>query len=325
MAVAREMVQRAAACGVDAVKFQSFTADGLTHAQLAADQHAFFAQFELSRAEHAELAALCREHGVDFLSTPFDFGMADLLAGLDVPAFKIASCDLTNLPLVRHCAAYGKPLYISTGMGDLAEAQAARAAALAAGAPRVVLLQCTTNYPTAYADVQLRALAALATAGGPAAAASPSEIGFSDHSIGNWCCFGAVALGAVVIEKHFCLDKSAPGPDIACSCDPAELAELVRGIRALEAALGTADKHMLPSEEAIARIARRGVYYAADLPAGHVLGAADLRFLRPASALSPAQADALLGGALRQAVSAGAAASLADTADGGAQAAEPGA
>jgi sialic acid synthase SpsE len=323
MAVAREMVAQAAAAGVDAVKFQSFTADGLTHAQLAADQHAFFAQFELSRAEHVELAGLCREYGVDFLSTPFDFGMADLLSELGVPAFKIASCDLTNLPLIRHCAAYGKPLYISTGMGDQAEARIALEAAERAGAPRVVLLQCTTNYPTAYPDVNLRALEALSSSGPCAAAlhtpsadgdteaaATPCEVGFSDHSIGNWCCFGAVALGAVVIEKHFCLDKSVPGPDIACSCDPPELAELVRGIRALELALGEPNKQMLPSEREIARIARRGVYYAGDLPAGHTLTPADLRFLRPASSLSPAAAAELLGRSLKRPVTAGIAADL---------------
>jgi sialic acid synthase SpsE len=152
--------------------------------------------------------------------------------------------------------------------------------------------------------VQLRALEALAAVG--------AEVGFSDHSIGNWCSFGAVALGAVVIEKHFCLDKSAPGPDIACSCDPPELADLVQGIRALEQALGTADKRQLPGEVEIARIARRGVYYAGDLPAGHVLGPADLRFLRPASSLSPAEAELLLGAALRSPVRAGAAAELAD-------------
>lgn len=303
MAIAREMAVRAAEAGADAIKFQSFTADGLTHAQLAADQHAFFAQYELGKVEHAELAALCREHGVDFLSTPFDFEMADLLAELSVPAFKIASCDLTNLPLIRRCAGYGRPLYISTGMGSLTEARAARNAALAAGAPEVVLLQCTTNYPAAYADVHLLSIRALQELG-PA--------GFSDHSIGNYACFGAAALGAVVIEKHFCLDKSAPGPDIACSCDPAELADLVRGIRTLETALGSADKQQLAGEEEIARIARRGVYYATDLPAGHVLTQADLRFLRPAAALSPADAERLIGLRLRRDAAAGAAAALSD-------------
>src|SRR5690606_3022274 len=130
-------------------------------------------------------------------------------------------------------------------------------AALESGASRVVLLQCTTNYPASYADVNLLALGALDEVG---------ETGFSDHSIGNYCCFAAAGLGAVVIEKHFCLDKPQPGPDIACSCDPAELADLVRGVRAVSEALGQPDKRMLDSEAEIARIARRGVYYAADLP-----------------------------------------------------------
>jgi sialic acid synthase SpsE len=296
MAVAREMVVRAAAAGADAVKFQSFTADGLTHAQLAADQHAFFARYELGRAEHAELAALCAEHGVDFLSTPFDFALADMLAGLGVPAFKIASCDLTNLPLIVHCARYGRPLFISTGMGSQAEAAAAAASARAAGAPHVVLLQCTTSYPTPYPAVQLSALAELAQLG---------PVGFSDHSVGNYCCFAAVALGATVIEKHFCLDKSAPGPDIACSCDPVELADLVQGIRALEQALGGGGKRQLAEEADVARIARRGAYFARDLEAGALLGPDGITYLRPAGRLTPGEAAKYIGRGLGCPVRAG--------------------
>jgi N,N'-diacetyllegionaminate synthase len=303
--VAAQMVTVAARAGVDAMKFQSFTADGLTHSVLAADQHEFFARFELSRAEHAKLAGLCHDAGVDFLSTPFDFGMAQMLADLGVPAFKIASCDLTNLPLIRFCARFGKPLYISTGMGGFAEAKAAADAAREAGSPRVVLLQCTTNYPTAHADVNLRMLAALREAGG-------GEAGFSDHSVGNYACFAAVALGACVIEKHFCLDKSAAGPDIPGSCGPDELADLVAGIRAIEQALGSGDKQMIASERDIAAIARRSIFYAQDLPAGHVITEADLAFLRPASGLSPARADELTGKPLAHAVNAGAAAKLED-------------
>ncbi|MCH7472804.1 N-acetylneuraminate synthase family protein, partial [bacterium] len=240
MEVAGKMVAAAADAGADAVKFQSFTAKGLTHAELAADQHEFFRRFELGREEHAELARLCRDSGIDFMSTPFDFRMVDLLAELGVPAFKIASCDLTNLPLIKHAAKYGKPMFISTGMGDIAEAKEAQRAASGAGAPRVVLLQCTTNYPAAYEDVNLRAMQTLATEVG-------CEAGFSDHSIGNYCCFAAAALGAAVIEKHFCLDKSAEGPDIACSCNAAELADLVQGIRSIELGLGTGEKVMRES------------------------------------------------------------------------------
>ncbi|MCC7478349.1 N-acetylneuraminate synthase family protein [bacterium] len=309
--VAQEMVRVAAASGVNAVKFQSFTAAGLAHSELAADQHAFFRRFELSRSEHSALAEICRSCGVDFLSTPFDLAAADMLAELDVPAFKIASCDLTNLPLIRHCASFGKPLYISTGMGNIKEARSAAVAARVAGASEVVLLQCTTNYPTAYADVNLRAISSLARELSDLHGVSS---GFSDHSIGNWCCFGAVALGARVIEKHFCLDKSAPGPDIACSCSPDELSELVQGIRALEEAMGTERKQMLDSEKEIAAVARRAIYYTRSLPAGHVLSASDITFLRPAGPLSPAQADEIVGLGLSRAVEAGEAARRDDVA-----------
>lgn len=307
--VAARMVEIAASAGVDAVKFQSFTAKGLTHEILAADQHEFFARFELSRAEHAELARLCREAGVDFLSTPFDFAMADLLAELHVPAFKIASSDLTCLPLIEYVAAKGKPMFISTGMGDVKEARAAHLTAKAHGAPRVVLLQCTTNYPTAYPDVNLRAMQTLAEEVG-------CDVGFSDHSIGNYACFAAVALGARVIEKHFCLDKSAEGPDIPGSCDPAELGDLVRGFRAIEQALGSGEKRMRDSEREVAPLARRSIFYARDLRAGHVLVPADFTFLRPASGLSPARAGELVGKPLALDVVAGSAARFEDVVDG---------
>ncbi len=302
---AAEMVAVAARAGVDAVKFQSFTADGLTHPVLAADQYDFFKHVELSRAEQLKLAGLCREAGVDFLSTPFDFISAQLLADIGVPAFKIASCDLTNLPLIRFCARFGKPMYISTGMGDIAEAKAAADAARKAGSPRVVLLQCTTNYPTAPEDVNLRMLSALREAGG-------GEAGFSDHSVGNYACFAAVALGACVIEKHFCLDKRAKGPDIPGSCSPKQLPDLVNGIRAIERELGASAKQMVQSEREMAKVARRSIFYSRALPAGHVITELDLAFLRPACGLSPARADELVGNALKHGVNAGDAAKLED-------------
>lgn len=310
LAIAAEMIKVAAGAGVDAVKFQSFSAAGLTHAVLAADQHEFFARFELSRDEHRHLAALCAGHGVDFLSTPFDPALATMLADLGVPAFKIASCDLTNIPLIEHCAGFGKPLYVSTGMGNLAEARQAYEAARRAGSPRVVLLQCTTNYPTALADVNLRAMVTMGEELGCA-------VGYSDHSVGNWACYGAAALGAAVIEKHFCLDKDATGPDIPGSCSPHELGELVAGIRAIEACRGSGAKAMGAGERDIAVIARRSIYYAADLPAGHVLAADDFVCLRPAGGLSPARLGELTGRALGRAVRAGDTAALEDVAGNG--------
>src|SRR5690606_3165542 len=208
-----EMVRRAAAAGADAIKFQSFTASGLAHDSLAADQHEFFSRYELGRDEHMKLRELCRDTGIDFLSTPFDSSMLALLEELHVPAYKIASCDLTNLPFIAEVAARRKPMYISTGMGSMDEVWRAYETAVEHGCPQVVMLQCTTQYPTPYPQVNLRAMLAMYDEVG-------CDVGFSDHSIGNYCCLAAVGMGACVIEKHFCLDKSADGPDIAGSCDP---------------------------------------------------------------------------------------------------------
>jgi len=296
--VAAEMVGVAADAGIDAVKFQSFTAGGLTHSALAADQHEFFAKYELSRDEHRELAGICESHGVDFLSTPFDHGMAKMLNELGVRAFKIASCDLTNIPLIECCAAFDKPLFISTGMGSVDEVKQAYNAARNAGNGKVTMLQCTTNYPTAYTDVNLGALKVMREAVG-------CSVGFSDHSIGNWACFGAAALGAEVIEKHFCLDKSASGPDIPGSCGPDELKDLVQGIRSLTECLGSGDKVMRASEREVAVIARRSIYYARDIRAGQTLQSGDFICLRPAGGMSPARLGELMGRALKRDVKAG--------------------
>lgn len=305
IAVARRMVEVAAAAGVDAVKFQSFTAKGLTHEKLAADQHEFFAKYELTRDEHVQLAEACREFSVDFLSTPFDFEMVDLLDSLGVPAFKIASSDLTFLPLIEYAAQKGKPMYISTGMGNVEESKVACSVALLHGSPRVVLLQCTTNYPTAYADVNLLAMRTLRAHIG-------ADVGFSDHSIGNYCCFAAVALGATVIEKHFCLDKSLSGPDIPGSADPLELADLTAGIRSIEQALGSGAKAMRESEKSVATVARRSIYYTSMLAARHVLERRDFIFLRPGSGMPPADVDKLLGRPLAKDVAPGAMAQPSD-------------
>ncbi|MCB1186482.1 N-acetylneuraminate synthase family protein [bacterium] len=305
MRVAAEMVRIAAAAGANAVKFQSFTASGLAHDSLAADQHAFFSKYELGRREHAELNELCRSEGIVFLSTPFDTDMLALLEELHVPAYKVASCDLTNLPFIAAIASRRKPMYISTGMGSMDEVWRAYETAIEHGCPQVVMLQCTTQYPTPYPQVNLRSMLAISDEVG-------CDVGFSDHSIGNWCCFAAVGMGASVIEKHFCLDKSVAGPDIPGSCSPEELTDLVQGIRAIEQAMGRRVKQMQESEEQIAGIARRSAFYACDLGAGHVLCEQDLKFLRPGTGLAPQAAMQLLGRELRMSVRNGAQVKSAD-------------
>jgi N,N'-diacetyllegionaminate synthase len=288
MAAALELVRAAKAAGADAIKFQSFRADTLAHPHFAADQLEFFRRLELSREAHFELMGACLDEGIDFLSTPFDFEMVDLLCELGVPALKIASGDATHLPLISYAARQGRPLYISTGMCTLAEAADAYYCALEEGAPRVVLLHCTSSYPAPYEDANLAALQTLA-------GELFCEVGYSDHTVGLQCCLGAAALGAVVIEKHFCLDKNASGPDIAGSCDPAELARLAQHLKVLDLARGDGVKRPMPSELANRAVARRSVVYARDLPGGHVVSADDVLYLRPVIGLSPAEAYRFFG------------------------------
>lgn len=286
-----EMIHAAAQCGVSAAKFQSFTADTLVHRGLAAEQWAFFRGVELSIADHYRLAKTCLEAGIDFLSTPFDFAMVDLLVDINVPAIKIASGDLTNLPLIRYAARTGRPMFISTGMGNMAEVQAAVDAVMDVSDAEIVLMQCTSAYPTQYQDVHLSAIFAMAQHTG-------CSVGFSDHSVGSFVAFAAAAFGVGVIEKHFCLDKSAGGPDIECSADPIEMAELVYCCKVIRQAIGQPEKRMLDCERETAAVARRSIFYAADLPVGHVITDADLVYLRPAGGMSPADAADIVGSRL---------------------------
>ncbi len=286
--VAREMIRSAAAAGADAVKFQSFTASELASKRHACEQYEFFKNFELSDDAHREFADVCSACGVEFLSTPFDFAKVDLLDSIGVKSFKIASCDLTNLPLIAYAAKKRKPMYISTGMGSLGEAMTAYEVALEAGCPRAVMLHCTTIYPTPYEAANLRAISEMRSVFG-------GDVGFSDHTIGNYACYAAVALGARVIEKHFALDKSVEGPDIPGSCDPSELAELVRGIRAVELSLGTGEKAPQSGELGMLDIARRSAFSAMDIPAGALVVMDMLSFKRPGDGISPADLSPVLG------------------------------
>jgi len=286
--VAREMIQKASNAKVDAIKFQSFTAAELASKNYAPDQYEFFKRFELSENDHRMLADECKRIGIEFMSTPFDFEKADMLERLQVDVFKIASCDLTNIPLIKHVAKKKKPMFISTGMGSLDETKAAYNAALDAGCPRAVMLHCTTLYPTPYSEANLLAILEMAEHFG-------GNVGFSDHTIGNYSCIAAAALGAKVIEKHFALDKSVEGPDIPGSCDYEELADLVNGIRAVEEALGTGIKTAQPSELDMIAIARRSIFSANSIPAGTVISEEMLAFRRPGDGIKPSQADEIIG------------------------------
>lgn len=310
MALAKRLINVAARAGADAVKFQTFSADRLASAEApkaayqkqttSADesQHAMLKRLELGPEEHRLLIDHAHARGIMFLSSPFDEQAADFLETLDVPAFKIPSGEIVNLPFLRHVAAKGRPVILSTGMAEMDEVEAAVAEIAATGLRELILLHCVSDYPADPAEANLRAIDTMQRATG-------LPVGFSDHTKGTAVALAAVALGACVIEKHFTLDRTLPGPDHRASLEPDELAALVRDIRAVERSLGDGRKRPQPSEMGNRAVVRKSLVAARDLPAGVALEAADLAAVRPGTGLSPAVAPRLVGRRLRNAISAG--------------------
>lgn len=299
-ALARRLVDAAKAARADAVKFQTFKSVNVIAAtapkaeyqarQTGAEesQLEMVKALELSYADFRDLRDYCQRQEILFLSTPFEEESADFLDSLGVPLFKIPSGELTNLPFLAHVAGKGRPLIISTGMATMSEVAAALECIREQGDPPVVLLQCVSNYPASPADINLRAMQTMArTFGVP--------VGYSDHTLGIEVALAAVALGACVIEKHFTLDRNLPGPDHQASLEPAQLAELVRGIRAVESALGSGRKEPTPSEANTAAIARKSLVAARTLTAGTILTREMVAIKRPGTGLSPARLAVIIG------------------------------
>ena len=247
VAKALRMIDDAAAAGCECVKIQSHViADEMIPNRVVPGNASesiwdIMSRCALSEADEARLMAHARSHGLLFLSTPFSRAAADRLARLGLPAFKIGSGECNNYPLIRHVAAFGKPVILSTGMNDLASITPSVEILRSARVP-FALLHCTSMYPTPYAKVRLGGLGDLARA------FPDAVLGLSDHSLGNYTSFAAIALGACILEKHFTSDTSWPGPDVPISLDPPALADLVRGSRAIHLALG-GTKDVLPEEQ----------------------------------------------------------------------------
>lgn len=296
---AKQLALVAAQAGADAVKFQQFRASSLVLESApkapyqeegtgGGSQWEMLRRLELDEASLTEIETYCREAGIMFLSSVFDEEGVDFLETLGVPAYKLGSGELTNLPLLRHAARKRKPLILSTGMSTLEEVSDAVGTVREAGCREIVLLHCVSSYPAAPQDANLRAMETLRrTFDVPA--------GFSDHTGGIEVALGAVALGALVIEKHFTLDRCSAGPDHKASLEPPELTALIRGIRTVELALGSGRKGPVPAEEETARVARRSIVAAEDIPSGARISDKFLAFKRPGTGLAPAMRSQVVG------------------------------
>lgn len=300
--LAMELINAAADAGADLVKFQTFSADRLVTAyakkaeyqfintDASETQHQMLRRLEMNEDMHRTLIAHCAEKGIGFFSTGFDIESVNLLLSLGQNHFKIPSGEITNLPYLRHIGALGRRILLSTGMSTLGEVEAALEVLVAAGTPRekIVVLHCTTEYPTPMCEVNLRAMQSMSRALGVA-------VGYSDHTVGIEVSLAAVALGAKVIEKHFTLDRNLPGPDHKASLEPAELAALVKAIRNVEFALGNGVKRPTPSEIKNRSVVRKSLVAISPISRGDVFGVHNMVVKRPGTGLSPMMWDDMLG------------------------------
>jgi len=278
-AKARRMVDDASAAGCECVKFQCHVIDDEMIPNDVIPGNAtesiwnIMARCALSEADERALKQYAEAKGLIYLSTPFSRAAADRLRTMDLPAYKIGSGECNNYPLVRHIATFGKPVILSTGMNDLESIRPSVEILRAAGVP-FALTHCTSMYPTPYDKVRLGAIGDLHQA------FPDAVVGLSDHSLGNYTCLAAVALGARILEKHFTSDKAWPGPDVPISMDPAELGDLVRGSRAIFEALG-GGKTILSEEQPTIDFAYACVVSIADIGAGEALTASNVWVKRP--------------------------------------------
>jgi N-acetylneuraminate synthase len=308
---AMAIVEAIAASGAHALKLQTYTADTMT---LDLQEREFFIDdphspwkgtslyklYELAHTPwewHAPLFERARQLGLVAFSTPFDATAVDFLQSLDVPAYKIASFENTDLPLIRKVAASGKPLIVSTGMASLAEIDEAVRTARTCGCDDLVLMKCTSSYPASPASSNLATIRQLRNTFG-------CEVGLSDHTAGVGVAVAAVALGASVIEKHFTLSRAEGGVDAAFSLEPHEFRQLVSETQAAWEALG-AVRFGATDEERGSLVFRRSLYICADLAAGDVLTAQNLRAIRPGYGLPPKFLEQLLGKRVGRAVKRG--------------------
>ncbi|MFN6960930.1 MAG: pseudaminic acid synthase [Rhodocyclaceae bacterium] len=302
-------LEAAKRAGADAVKLQTYTADTMT---IDCDEpeftiqggpwqgyslHALYQEAHTPFEWHRPLFDHARQLGITIFSTPFDESAVELLERLETPAYKIASFEATDLPLIRTVARTGKPIILSTGMASLEEVAEAVDSARSNGCREIVLLHCVSSYPAPTDQANLRMIPALARRFGV-------PVGLSDHTLGATAAVAAVALGACVIEKHFTLSRAEKGPDSEFSMEPEEFGRLRAQTQLAWQALGSGD-FVRPAAESDSKVFRRSIYFVRDLPAGAIVGPEDIRRIRPGFGLPPKYFEALIGRRLKVAVKRG--------------------
>ncbi len=302
LAVAERMVKVAAAAGADAIKFQTFVPEALVtrHAGLAGYQKDAYQgkmtqlkmlqKLRLDLPAHKKLIRCCQRRGIIFLSTPFDEASLGMLRDLGLAMIKIPSGEITNRRLLHLAGSLRKKIILSTGMADTLEIARALSVLMAAGTPKsaITVMHSHSEYPTEFRDANLRAVHTIRQRFG-------IRVGYSDHTLGFEAAIAAVALGAEVIEKHFTLDKSLPGPDQKASITPSELGQMVRAIRNIEVALGTGIKRPSPREMRNRKSVRKSIVAAIAICKGEKFTKDNLALKRPGSGLDPFQLNRVIG------------------------------
>lgn len=300
--MAHRLIDVAADAGADYVKFQTFRADQVVTQDAAKalyqtkrtgdaeSQLDMLRRLELTHCDHMELIEHCQSAGIKFFSTAFDDDSLAMLSTMDLDLIKIPSGEITNLPYLRRIGRLQRPVILSTGMSTLGEIEAAIAVLERAGSVRehVTVLHCNTQYPTPMQDVNLRAMLTIRDA-------LKVQVGYSDHTLGIEIPIAAVALGARVIEKHFTIDRTLPGPDHAASLEPAELKSMLSAVRNVQQAMGDGIKRPSPSESPNVSVARRSIVAATAIRRGDRFTEANLAAKRPGTGLSPMRWDEVLG------------------------------
>lgn len=300
--IAKQLIDVAAEAGADIVKFQTFKAENLVGKKAPKaryqventgsneSQFDMLRKLELSYDDHIELMNHCRKKNIEFLSTPFDLDSIDLLKKMGISIFKIPSGEITNLPYLRKIGALNKKVIVSSGMCIMNEIAEAIDVLVKSGTKRenISVLHCTTAYPTAMQDVNLRAMLNIKEQ-------LNVPVGYSDHTLGIEVPIAAVALGAIIIEKHFTLDKNFPGPDHKVSLEPSELKSMVNAIRNIEEALGSAEKQPTETEKKNMQVARKSIHITKKIIKNHIITEGDLIMKRPGDGISPMLLGEIIG------------------------------